>query len=160
MLTRSSYLSFRLLLLVTNTISHFIYLCVYSTFSSYTLRYRTCALRLQDSTAAAADDIRIHLATPELSSVIGGFEGPGGHAPNLAPNKFQERPCGAFSLECKKHLSGRGSAPDPIQAAYLQRFPCRPPITGGEGLAAPSHEPHPRSWPFWLRASALAPDPK
>ena len=50
------------------------------------------------------------------------------------------------------HWGGRGSAPDRAGGAYSA---LSDPLVVGRGLAAPPHEPHPRSRSFRPRASAL-----
>ena len=64
----------------------------------------------------------------------------------------------------KKPFGGRGSAPDPTEGAH--NAPANP-LVGGEGLAAPSQEPHPPSRPLRgslrtvaLRASTPTPHSK
>ena len=51
-------------------------------------------------------------------------------------------------LEYKKTLRLAGLRPDPAEGAYVA--PANP-LVGGEGLAVPSQEPHPRSRPFGPR---------
>ena len=48
----------------------------------------------------------------------------------------------------RKPFGSHGSAPDPAEEAYSA--PANP-LVGGDGLAVPSQEPHPRSRPFGPR---------
>jgi len=80
----------------------------------------------------------------------------GGHGPppNLAPNKFQERPTGASRMQ--ENLLAAG-APSHAQLGSLQRSPMGLPNgrEGRRGLVAPPQEPLPALGPL-----GLAPDPK
>ena len=57
------------------------------------------------------------------------------------------------SIKCKKTLWRPGLRPGPRTRRYYNAIP--DPLAGGEGLAAPFQEPHPRSRPFRYRALAL-----
>jgi len=59
---------------------------------------------------------------------------------NLAPNKFHERPSGAFGIQ-ENLLT---AALDPPGGAYSALPESRPLSNGGEGLAAPSLRTLPR----------------
>jgi len=57
------------------------------------------------------------------------------------------------SIKCKKTLWRPGLRPGPRTRRYYNAIP--DPLAGGEGLAAPFQEPHPRSRPFRSLALAL-----